>query len=138
MANFFKAYKKLEVAEGGYVNDKDDLGGETYKGISRKHNPNWIGWCIIDDLKKHHPNTFASIAKKTPHLEKAVQELYKKNYWDTFRLDDFNSQKVAEEIFDMHVNAGKVATIKLIYKALGIDEKSHLTDDILDKISAIS
>lgn len=27
MANFFKAYKKLEVAEGGYTNDKDDLGG---------------------------------------------------------------------------------------------------------------
>lgn len=27
MSNFFKAYKKLEVAEGGYVNDKDDCGG---------------------------------------------------------------------------------------------------------------
>ena len=36
MADFRLAYKKIEAAEGGYVNDPDDKGGETYKGISRK------------------------------------------------------------------------------------------------------
>ena len=97
MAEFIKAYKKLEVAEGGYVNDKDDAGMETYKGVSRKANPNWIGWIILDDLKKHHPKTFAAIAKKTPQLEKAVQDLYKKNYWNCFNLDNFKSKEVAEQ-----------------------------------------
>lgn len=31
MAEFIKAYKKLEVVEGGYVNDKDDAGGKLIK-----------------------------------------------------------------------------------------------------------
>ncbi|RYD50653.1 MAG: hypothetical protein EOP52_13405, partial [Sphingobacteriales bacterium] len=35
MADFLTAYKRTAVAEGGYANDPDDLGGETYKGIAR-------------------------------------------------------------------------------------------------------
>ena len=34
MAYFGDAFKKLSIKEGGYVNDKDDAGGETYRGIS--------------------------------------------------------------------------------------------------------
>lgn len=120
MSDFTKAYKKLEIAEGGYVNDPDDAGGETYKGVSRKANPYWVGWVILDDLKKHHPTTFKAIAKKTPQLEKAVQDLYKKNYWDCFGLDGFKSQEVAEQLFDMCVNAGKTAAIKLAQRAAGV------------------
>lgn len=121
MAEFIKAYKKLEVAEGGYVNDKDDAGMETYKGVSRKANPNWIGWIILDDLKKHHPKTFAAIAKKTPQLEKAVQDLYKKNYWDCFNLDDFKSQAIAEQLFDSCVNTGKSAAIKMAQRVVNVE-----------------
>lgn len=121
MAEFAKAYKKLEVAEGGYVNDPDDAGGETYKGVSRRANPNWIGWIILDDLKKHHPKTFSSIAKKTPQLEKAVQDLYKKNYWDCFNLDDFKSQAIAEQLFDSCVNTGKSATIKMAQRVVNVE-----------------
>ena len=36
MANFQEALKKVLVYEGGYVNDKDDAGGETYKGITKR------------------------------------------------------------------------------------------------------
>ena len=35
MANFEEAYKKTSDFEGGYVNDEDDAGGETYRGIAR-------------------------------------------------------------------------------------------------------
>lgn len=121
MAEFAKAYKKLEVAEGGYVNDPDDAGGETYKGVSRKANPYWVGWVILDDLKKHHPKTFDSIAKKTPQLEKAVQDLYKKNYWDCFNLDDFKSQAIAEQLFDSCVNTGKSAAIKMAQRVVNVE-----------------
>ena len=51
MANFGDAFKKLSIKEGGYVNDKDDAGGETYKGISRRYNPTWQGWTMIDSYK---------------------------------------------------------------------------------------
>lgn len=51
MAYFGDAFKKLSIKEGGYVNDKDDAGGETYRGISRKYNPTWQGWTMIDSYK---------------------------------------------------------------------------------------
>ena len=54
MAYFGDAFKKLSIKEGGYVNDKDDAGGETYRGISRKYNPTWQGWTMIDSYKKHY------------------------------------------------------------------------------------
>ena len=47
MANFNQAFKKVMSAEGGYVNDPDDPGGETYKGVARKMNPRWSGWAIV-------------------------------------------------------------------------------------------
>ena len=39
MANFDEEFNRIIFVEGGYVNDKDDAGGETYLGISRKANP---------------------------------------------------------------------------------------------------
>ena len=43
MINFSNKYntciEKLLKKEGGYVNDPDDKGGQTYRGISRKYNP---------------------------------------------------------------------------------------------------
>ena len=52
MATFEDAYKKVVKVEGSYVCDSDDSGGETYKGISRRYNPKWEGWPIIDNYKK--------------------------------------------------------------------------------------
>lgn len=52
MANFDEEFKKVIIVEGGYVDDPDDIGGETYLGISRRYNPNSKMWNIIDDIKK--------------------------------------------------------------------------------------
>ena len=54
MAKFDIEFDKVVLAEGGYVNDKDDNCGETYLGISRKFNPNWKGWTIVDQVKKQY------------------------------------------------------------------------------------
>ena len=51
MADFDKALELTLKAEGGYVDDPDDPGGETYKGISRSRNPKWQGWINVDLLK---------------------------------------------------------------------------------------
>ncbi len=51
MADFKTAIEATLKAEGGYVNDPDDPGGETYKGIARNRNSKWSGWTHIDLLK---------------------------------------------------------------------------------------
>ena len=50
-----EAIKKTLKYEGGYVNDKDDRGGETYRGVSRRYHPNWSGWKIVDEYKQMQP-----------------------------------------------------------------------------------
>ena len=138
MADFKSAYKKIEAAEGGYTFDPDDAGGETYKGISRKANPNWDGWISIDAIKKAHPTTFKSILKRTPELEKKVQELYKDKYWDCFELDDVPNQLVAEQMFDTAVNQGQTAAIKFAQRVLELRETGKWSLDLLNKLVAIN
>ena len=52
MALFTPAFTLSKINEGGWVNDPNDIGGETYRGISRKFNPKWNGWSVIDEMKK--------------------------------------------------------------------------------------
>ena len=125
MAYFGDAFKKLSIKEGGYVNDKDDAGGETYRGISRKYNPTWQGWTMIDSYKKHYTvgsKEFKSKLDNDVQLQKLVWQKYKVGYWDVFELDDFNSQRVAEQLFDTNVNCGQVAAIKMAQRVLGLKE----------------
>lgn len=87
MAYFGDAFKKLSIKEGGYVNDKDDAGGETYRGISRKYNPTWQGWTMIDSYKKHYTvgsKEFKSKLDNDVQLQKLVWEKYKIGYWYVF------------------------------------------------------
>lgn len=137
MAKFIDAYKKVLNNEGIYSNDPDDAGGETYKGISRRANPNWDGWISIDAIKKSHPTTFKGILKKTPELEKKVQDLYKDKYWDCFELDDVPSQLVAEQMFDTAVNQGQTAAIKFAQRVLDLRETGKWSLDLLNKLVAI-
>ncbi len=138
MADFKIAYKKIEAAEGGYCFDPDDAGGETYKGISRRANPNWNGWISIDAIKKAHPTTFKGILKKTPELEKKVQDLYKDKYWDCFELDDVPNQLVAEQMFDTAVNQGQTAAIKFAQRVLDLRETGKWSLDLLNKLVSIN
>lgn len=137
MADFKTAYKKIEAAEGSYCFDPDDAGGETYKGISRRANPNWDGWISIDAIKKAHPTTFKGILKKTSELEKKVQDLYKDKYWDCFELDDVPNQLVAEQMFDTAVNQGQTAAIKFAQRVLDLRETGKWSLDLLNKLVVI-
>lgn len=116
MANFEKAFYKTLGHEGGYVNDKDDAGGETYMGVSRVYNPTWTGWDLIDDLKRK-PG-FPRILDDNDAIQNAVQEFYELRYWDENRLDDVESQAVAEEMFDTSVNLGTARAARFLQEAL--------------------
>jgi len=106
MANFKPHYPKLKKREGFYTDgsDKSDKGGETLWGIARKKNPKWEGWAVVDSYKNR--GTFPEILKNLTGLEVMVYNLYKSKYWDKYKLDDFNSEEIAEVIFDCYVNGG--------------------------------
>lgn len=118
MADFNSAFKLIIKHEGRYVNDKDDAGGETYMGISRKAHPKSNIWKIIDDTKIKCKSV-SELNKQLSNnntIIKSVKEIYKSQYWDEFKLDNMNSQKLANQIFDNAVNMGVNKTKKLIQR----------------------
>lgn len=130
MADFNKAYSHTMKAEGGYVNDQDDLGGETYKGIARKYHSKWEGWSYIDTLKTLE--NFPKSIERKENIQDLVRNFYEVNFWDKINGDKIESQKIAESIFDFAVNGGvrtscKIAQLTIGAKADGvIGEKTLL------------
>lgn len=118
MAEFKLAYEKTLGHEGGYANDPQDRGGETYKGIARNHWPDWEGWPVIDKLKDE-PD-FPSCLATHNSLQRMVRNFYKAHYWDKADLDEMPSQEVAEEIFDTGVNQGLGTAIQYLQEALNM------------------
>lgn len=124
MANFDPAFKITSLAEGGYVNDSSDKGGETYKGISRKNFPNWAGWNIIDKAKKQ--SGFPKNLSSGVDLENAVKEFYKKEFWDVLNLDKFKYQEIANEVYDTGVNMGTYIAAVFLQKTLNVLNRNQL------------
>ena len=131
MAKFDKEFDKVILAEGGYVNDPDDAGGETYLGISRKNNPKWVGWEVIDDIKKKYvTKNITSRLKKDVALTNSAKLLYKQNYWDVLELDDIPSQGIAHQLFDTCVNCGKTTAIRIAQQVLMMTITGKWSDEL--------
>jgi lysozyme family protein len=94
--------------EGGYVHDPKDLGGETNFGITKR----WYPDIDIKNLTK----------------EKAV-EIYKKDYWDRFKLDEF-PKHLQHIYFDMVVNMGVRNAGKVIQRACNSKGSKLVVDGI--------
>lgn len=134
MAKFDIEFDKLIFVEGGYINDPDDAGGETYLGISRKNNPKWIGWEVIDDEKKKGLKNITIRLKKDTALTNSAKLLYKQNYWDVLELDDILSQSIAHEMFDTCVNCGKTTAIKFAQSVLKMDTTGKWDKELKDAL----
>lgn len=82
--------------EGGYVNDKNDPGGETKYGISKKSFPNInIKELTKDDAKK----------------------IYKERYWNDL-YDEIPNKFFAFKLFDLGINIGVKRVIKILQQTL--------------------
>ena len=134
MANFEKALELVLKNEGGYVNDPNDNGGETYKGISRRANPKWSGWKIIDGYKKKYKD-FKKKLDSDNELQKCVKSLYRSNYWNPIKGDDLVHQDMAEEMFDAAVNFGITKAIKLAQKTVGFEQSGVMTNILLERLN---
>jgi len=96
-SNFHKAVRVILDIEGGYVNDKNDDGGETNMGITKKSYPHL-------DIKNI--------------TEAEAVAIYKTDFWDKVKGDAL-PYGIALQVFDMAVNAGVVPASKLLQRAVG-------------------
>ncbi|CBA16246.1 N-acetylmuramidase [Xanthomonas albilineans] len=120
MADFNVFFPTLLRYEGGFVNDPQDPGGATNKGITLA--------------------TFRLYAKSLLQVEPALENLraltdaqagriYKTCYWDAVHGDAIALQPLADIVFDFYVNAGNNA-IKLLQRVLNEQQSAlQLIDD---------
>jgi lysozyme family protein len=100
--------------EGGYANVKGDRGGETYCGISRKNWPKWSGWSIVDKNKPLKWNQKINNLQ----LQTLVEEFYLTNFYNTMKIDSFDSLLISAHLYDHAVNSGCVGSVKLLQQAI--------------------
>ena len=119
MADFTSAFNLVLGHEGGYGNDPDDPGGETYKGIARKIHSKWSGWTTVDMLKRQ--TGFPANLDKDDELQEMVSDFYRVTFWDKMNGDQIEKQEIADSIFDFGVNAGLATSASLAQMVVGVE-----------------
>jgi len=92
------AFPRLMLAEGGYVNDPNDPGGETKYGISKRSYPD------------------VDIKNLTPDGAKAI---YDRDFWQPIEADKL-PDSVSFQALDFAVNAGIGTAIRKLQAAIGV------------------
>lgn len=102
MADFNKAIPKLLVKEGGakYTEIPGDKGGATKYGISQRAYPQ-------EDIKGL--------------TEERARELYLRDYWDKCTCGEFESQEIAETLFESAVNMGPITAVQIAQFVAGVN-----------------
>jgi lysozyme family protein len=139
--DYVRALSFTSSAEGSFSYREADTGGMTYKGISRKWNPKWVGWVIIDralekypELKIPYKKPPASIHKlnfelnANEELEYLVYDFYYENYYTKCGAWNIGG-KLAVVLFDMATLQGVRRASKSLQKCLNIHFKTNLVVD---------
>ena len=112
--DFDLAFDIIVAAEGGYVNDPNDRGGETKYGISKRQYP---------DIDIHK-------------LERRdAKKIYEKDYWLKCQCDKM-PWAVALMVFDAAVNQGQGTATRLLQTSLGVASDGHFGPISLSALSA--
>ena len=124
MVNFNEAFDITMGHEGGYTFDPNDAGGETYRGISRRYNPSWKGWHIIDRCDKSKIEDL--------DIDNMVRDFYRNHYWDKMLGNKIGSQMIANEMFDTGINMGIGRAIKFLQEGLNyLNRNEQLYPDLV-------
>lgn len=126
MADFEKFAPLLLDSEGGFVDDPDDRGGATNRGITLE---TFEGWCrkhgyprpTADRLKAMSVETWARITKEL--------------FWDKVGGDDIINQRVANLICDWAFNSG-VGIITRVQVLVGVKADGIVGRETLRAINA--
>ena len=106
--------------EGGFVNDPNDSGGATNKGVTLATFRRYKGAsATVDDLKAITDGT----------------AIFKEMYWDKCKADEINSQSVANLIVDWYWMSGTKA-IKYVQRLIGTTEDGIVGKQTLAMLNA--
>jgi lysozyme family protein len=100
MNNFDRALEIVLRHEGGYVNDKNDPGGETNKGIT---------------IATARANEYYGPMREIP--DGVVYRIYRNGYW--MRSWDDLPFPIAFNLFDGAVNSGLSRSVRWMQEAIG-------------------
>ncbi|WP_207429032.1 glycoside hydrolase family 108 protein [Pedobacter sp. SYSU D00535] len=129
MANFITAFHITMTNEGGYSNNPNDRGGETYAGIASNFWPKWPGWPIVRQIVAQKPANLNTALRTNAQLQTFVEDFYKKNFWDDLSLDALNHQQSANQLFDTSVNMGSGIGAKFLQQAVNALKPNTLVVD---------
>lgn len=125
MASFDIFLPVLLKNEGGYVDDPDDPGGETNKGITMDF------FCQYSHRLLGVDPTSANLQALT---DAQAGILYRSRYWAPMQGDAFPLQDLANIVCDFYVNAGTHAT-SLLQKVLNGFGATVIVDGVLGPAS---
>ena len=128
MADIKKAMSILAYVEHNNDNlqvlhkNKGEL-GLTFWGIYQSAHPTLSIWNTINKTLKIEPNIkkAGEILMKDSELLNQVNTFYKREFWDKMRLDEVNSQHIANEIFIFGVNVNWKIAIKETQKLIDVE-----------------
>ena len=115
--------------EGGFVDDPDDLGGATNKGVTLK---TYKAYC----RRKGYP--VPTVERLKNLTDERFCDLLKIMYWDACKADFIESQSVANAIVDWAWNSGTATAVKEIQKVLGVKSDGVIGNITLSAINSHS
>lgn len=122
MADINKVISHIFQVEGGFVNLKADKGGPTSMGITQKTLEGYRGRKVTVDEVKNLTKYEATL-------------IYKKNYWDKLKLDQVNSQSVADMLMDFAVNSGVSKAAKVVQGLVGVSQDGIIGPKTIEAIN---
>ena len=111
---FNEIIEEVLEAEGGFVNDPDDLGGATNFGVTQKSYSAFLDREVsVDDVKNM--------------TREEAKECYKKDFWYPAKVDRL-PENLRHIYFDMTVNMGRKNAGKIIQQAVNTKKNQTLLE----------
>lgn len=105
-ANFEQSLRWVLKTEGGFVNDPEDNGGATNRGVTQRVYNRW---------RRRHNLPIQSV-RDIKEIE--VEAIYRNNYWDLVAGDDLPGG-LDYCVFDFAVNSGEDRAAQFLQHILG-------------------